>query len=55
MMTSAEKAARLHSVTFRDGLYWVVDFEGYEISYVGFVTKAEALESARANDDWLYH
>jgi hypothetical protein len=31
----------------RDGLWWVIDSEGYEVSYVGYETKKEALEAAR--------
>jgi hypothetical protein len=31
----------------RDGFWWVIDSEGYEVSYVGYETKKEALEAAR--------
>jgi hypothetical protein len=31
----------------RDGLWWVMDSEGYEVSYVGYETKKEAIEAAR--------
>jgi hypothetical protein len=34
-------------VTKARGLWWVLDEDGYEVSYVGYDTKREALESAR--------
>ena len=36
-----------YTVAKRDGLWWVLDEDGYEISYVGYETKKEALELAR--------
>ncbi len=29
------------------GLWWVIDHEGYEVSYVGYETKREAEEARR--------
>ncbi len=34
-------------VTKARGKWWVVDSEGYEVSYIGHDTKREALESAK--------
>jgi hypothetical protein len=36
-----------YTVIKRDGLWWVVDAEGFEVSYVGYELKKEALDSAR--------
>ncbi len=39
-----------YTVHKRDGLWWVIDHDGYEVSYVGHPTKREALESARVRE-----
>lgn len=42
-----------YTVTKRDGLWWVVDADGFETSYVGHDFKYEAVAAAkvRAADD----
>ncbi len=34
-----------YTVEKRYGLWWVMDSEGYEVSYVGYETKREANEA----------
>jgi hypothetical protein len=36
-----------YTVTKRDGLWWVVDADGFEVSYVGHDFKYEAVAAAK--------
>ena len=36
-----------YTVTKRDGEWWLIDADGYEVSYVGHTTKKQALEAAK--------
>lgn len=40
-----------YSVAKRDGQWWVVDADGFEVSYVGYEFKYEAEKSARIHAD----
>jgi hypothetical protein len=44
-----------YSVTKRDGLWWVVDADGFEVSYVGheFKYEAEAAIKVREIEDTM--
>jgi hypothetical protein len=39
-----------YSVTKRDGLWWIVDADGFEVSYVGYEFKYEAEEAIRVRE-----
>jgi hypothetical protein len=47
MKMDKNTALLTYTATKRDGLWWVMDSEGYEVSYVGYETKKEAMKSAR--------
>jgi hypothetical protein len=41
----------MYHVAKARGLWWVIDRDGYEVSYVGYDTKAQALDAARVRED----